>query len=50
MTDITKCANPEGCPVRDKCYRATSPTEERQSWAVFTPEKGAECEGYYKRG
>lgn len=36
MADITKCTG-EGCPVKDKCYRYTETTNERQSWFVEVP-------------
>lgn len=47
MTDITKCANPFTCSVRNTCYRHTAITCKCQDMAIFEPEKGIECDGYW---
>jgi hypothetical protein len=38
MADITKCSG-ANCPVKDKCYRYTSPASLRQSYFWDTPGK-----------
>ena len=36
MSDITKCTGKD-CPVKEKCYRYTSPEDSRQSWFYESP-------------
>ena len=37
MADITKCSG-DNCPIKDKCYRFTAPTEEfGQSYFMEPP-------------
>lgn len=38
MIDITKCSG-ANCPVKDKCYRYTSPASPSQSYFWDTPGK-----------
>lgn len=49
MPDISMC-NSLTCKVRTHCYRneasGTQPSEWRQSYMVFEPEKGWECSGF----
>ena len=46
MADISKCKGTD-CPLKEKCYRFTAPTGERQSWFTETPFKDGECEYYW---
>jgi hypothetical protein len=34
--DITKCNN-HNCPLKDKCFRFTAPSGDRQSWFTEPP-------------
>lgn len=36
MTDISKCMG-NGCPLREKCYRFTAPSDDWQSYLVGSP-------------
>lgn len=35
MPDIAMCSNPESCPKRSKCYRATATPSSVQSYMDF---------------
>lgn len=43
MPDISMCRNRE-CKVREFCYRYTAKPSDRQSYAVFEPNKEGKCE------
>lgn len=53
-TDITFCANLEGCSVKEHCHRALTKfvaaglavNDYKLSFADFEPEKGRDCRGY----
>jgi len=47
MSDISMCANGEGCSVRNNCYRYKAKPCREQSWADFNNNKGADCERYW---
>lgn len=44
MPDITKCINEE-CPIKDKCWRFTSPNSMYQAVSTFKYEDG--CRYYW---
>jgi hypothetical protein len=46
MTDITMCKGTD-CPVKDACYRYTPKPSELQSYFLFPPFKGGECEMFW---
>ena len=43
MADITMCDN-QSCHKRIKCYRVRAEASDYQSWAIFRPDDGGECE------
>lgn len=45
--DITKC-NGEGCPIKEQCYRYTTPAHPHQSW-MAPPWNGRDCDYFWKR-
>lgn len=46
MTDISKCDG-EDCPLKDKCYRYTAPSDDLyQSW-VEPAYKDGDCDNLY---
>lgn len=50
MADITKCLN-DGCPVRNKCYRFTAPSNEyAQAVSMFdykVVERKVHCDHFW---
>ena len=47
MSDTTMCEDKE-CPLKLNCYRYTAQKGERQSYFMWTPRKGNECEYYWE--
>ena len=48
MSDLTMCANSDGCPMRDSCRRYTARASEPQSFAMFNV--GWPCEDFVDDG
>jgi len=51
MSDITKCANAEQCPIKNTCYRNLAEEAEFQSWASFFDPNDPDpkqCEHYWE--
>lgn len=51
MTDITKCYGTD-CPLKDKCYRYTAPSDTYQWRFTEVPydKEKKKCEHYCERG
>lgn len=48
MADITKCDG-TGCPLKDRCYRYTAPSNEyRQAWFMNPPIVGKDCNQFWE--
>jgi len=48
MPDITMCSG-EGCEIKEICYRyKATPSEFIQSYFTESPNKGLECDYYWK--
>jgi len=53
MADISKCANPTGCPLAGNCYRNTATPSTWQSYMVYRwmlSPTGPQCDGYWPNG
>ena len=47
MPDISKCTGEE-CPLKETCYRFTSPAGMYQSFFMTPPIKNGKCEYYWE--
>ena len=48
MPDISKCTGEE-CPLKETCYRFTSPAGMYQSFFMTPPIKNGKCEYYWSQ-
>ena len=48
MPDISKCTG-EKCPLKETCYRFTSPAGMYQSFFMTPPIKNGKCEYYWSQ-
>ena len=48
MPDISKCTGEE-CPMKETCYRFTSPAGMYQSFFMTPPIKNGKCEYYWSQ-